>query len=310
MPRPSTLIFRREHLVAGVVCLLALAAVTLAGCGRGHGAQSGVVARVNGHAILRHDLDAARASARLSGQVPSEAHLLDQLVGWELVREEAQRLGVTVDVAAVDARMAALAEETGGVVSLAADLKSAGLDEPDLRAAVVQVLLGERVQDRKFGDIRASRAQALAFFGRHRELFHRALSVKLADIVVRNQVSAAVVMGRLQQGQPFAAAARQFSQDRGSADHGGVMGWVHVKSLPKPLAAATAMLRVGDTSAPVAATAGVYILKLLGRRPGKQYSFAQVEDQVRRELTRRQRSKALADWVRQSRARADVEIIK
>ncbi len=83
-----------------------------------------------------------------------------------------------------------------------------------LRAAVAQVLLGEGLQDRKFGAIRASRAQALAFFRGHRELFRRAPSVKLADIVVRNQASAAIVLGRLKQGQPFAAAARQFSQDR------------------------------------------------------------------------------------------------
>ncbi len=54
----------------------------------------------------------------------------------------------------------------------------------------------------------------------------------------------------------------------------------------------------------------VYILKLLGRRPGKQFSFAQVEGQVRRELTRRRRSSALAAWVRRSRAQADIEIVK
>jgi foldase protein PrsA len=310
MLRLGTFLPPRRHRLAGVVCLLALAALALAGCGGRHGTQSSVIARVNGHAILRHDLETARAAARLSGEMPSDRHLLDQLIDRELVREEAQRLGVTVDPAVVDAQMAATAKEVGGAAALAADLKSAGLDEAELRAAVEQVLLGESLQDRKFGALRASRAQALAFFRGHRELFRRASSVKLAEIVVHNQASAAIVLGRLHQGQPFEAAARQFSQDRESAADGGVTGWVLVGSLPKPLAAAVAKLGVGDMSPPVAAPAGVYILKLLGRRPSKQFSFAQVEGQVRSELTRRRRSSALAAWVRESRAQADIEIVK
>jgi parvulin-like peptidyl-prolyl isomerase len=309
MPR-ITLISRRRHLIADAVCLLVLTAATLAGCGGGHHARSSVVARVNGHPILRDALDVARASARLSGQTPSDGRVLDLLIDRELVREEAQRLGVGVDRAAVDARMATVAKQAGGAAALAVDLKNAGLDEASLRQAVEQVLLGESLQDRKFGDIRASRALALAFFGGHRELFRRAPSAKLAAIVVRNQASAAVVLGRLKQGQAFGAAARQFSQDRQSAENGGVMGWVLVESLPKPLATAAAKLRLGATSAPVAAPGGLYILKLLGRRAGKQFSFAQVEDQVRRELTSRQRSAALAAWVRQSRAQADIKIVK
>jgi hypothetical protein len=103
MPR-ITLISRRRHLIADAVCLLVLTAATLAGCGGGHHARSSVVARVNGHPILRDALDVARASARLSGQTPSDGRVLDLLIDRELVREEAQRLGVGVDRAAVDAR--------------------------------------------------------------------------------------------------------------------------------------------------------------------------------------------------------------
>ena len=128
MARISIVISRRKHLTAGVVCLLALPTVALAGCGGSHSTQSGVVARVNGHAILKDALETARASARLSGPVPSDARLLNQLVDRELVREEAQRLGVTVSTAAVDAQMAAVAKGAGGPAGLAADLKSAGLD--------------------------------------------------------------------------------------------------------------------------------------------------------------------------------------
>jgi peptidyl-prolyl cis-trans isomerase SurA len=310
MPHSSTITPRRRRLAAVGVCLLVLALATLCGCGGRHGEQSTVVARVNGHAILRSALDVARASARLSGRVPSDAQLLRLLIDRELVREEALRLGVTVSPAAVDARLAAVTKEAGGAAALAADLKSAGLDEAALRDAVQQVLLSESLQDRKFGAIRASRAQSLAYFRRHRALFRRAPSVELADIVVRNQASAAIVLRRLKQGQPFAAAAQQFSRDRESAVSGGVMGWVLVASLPRPLAAVAAKLAAGAMSAPVNAPGGVYILKLLGRREGRQFSFAHVASEISHELTSRRRSASLAAWVRQSRAQADVEIIK
>ena len=310
MSRMSTFIPRREYFGAAFVCLLSLTAMALAGCGAGHGTQSGVIARVNGHAILREQLDVARAGARLSGKVPSDAQLLDQLIARELVREEAQRLGVTVDPAAVDAQMAVVTKEAGGAAGLAADLKSAGLDEVELREAVTQVLLSQRLEDRKFSAMHASRARALAYFREHRALFRRTPSVKLADIVLHNQIAADIALGRLKQGEPFEVAAAQFSKDPEAAQDGGVMGWVLVASLPKPLAAAAVRLGVGDVSAPVAGPGGVYILKVLARRPGKQFSFAEVEGQLQRELTLRQRSAALAAWVRQSRAQADVEIIK
>jgi len=68
--------------------------------------------------------------------------------------------------------------------------------------------------------------------------------------------------------------------------------------------------RCGRDERPCECPGGVYILKLLGRREGRQFSFAHVASEISHELTSRRRSASLAAWVRQSRAQADVEIIK
>jgi parvulin-like peptidyl-prolyl isomerase len=71
-----------------------------------------------------------------------------------------------------------------------------------------------------------------------------------------------------------------------------MVGFVDVAFVPKPVAAATAKLRLGEVSSPVAPD-GWHIYNLYGRRRAGTLTFAQVGDVIRAELTRQKRSAAL-----------------
>ena len=170
-------------------------------------------------------------------------------------------------------------------------------------------MLGEKLQVLMFYSTQATRAQALAYYRSRKSLFHQDAAVRLAQIAVR---IAEDRRGRHRADQGGAALQRTLPCSSASIvsskDNGGMVGWVDVASVPKPVADAIAKLKVGGISAPVALN-GWHIYKLYGRRPAGTLSFAQVGDVIRNELTRQKRSAALTKWVERQRAHAKVKIL-
>lgn len=73
------------------------------------------------------------------------------------------------------------------------------------------------------------------------------------------------LIGQMKEGASFAALARNFSKNA-TADHGGDLGWNVHGQLGPSLDAAVANLQPGQTSAPIRAADGYYILHLRDRR--------------------------------------------
>jgi peptidyl-prolyl cis-trans isomerase SurA len=70
-----------------------------------------------------------------------------------------------------------------------------------------------------------------------------------------------------QQGAPFPALARQFSQSA-SAAQGGDIGWIYEGQLPADVEATVKQLRPGQISNPIRTLTGFYIILLRDRRTG------------------------------------------
>lgn len=292
--------------------LAILVPVALAACGGGDG-QSGasdpVAARVNGHPVHHSDVEAARAEARLSGGDTGDKSALNEAVGRELVRQEAERLGVKVGAGEVDRRVAALTKSLGGEKALASALSGARMTKAQLRAALQAAALAEAVQQARYPDLTADEADVVRFY-RHNlaSLFTEAESVHLHAIVVRNDGIAGNAIKRLRQGYTFGQVARQFSIDPESKDNGGDAGWVTVSSLPAALRKVVLALPVGAVSEPTAGPGGVYVMKVTGRHAEQVMPLSQVREAVRKEITRRRQAAALKRWLKTERQRADIVI--
>ena len=302
----------RALAVVLLLVVLPAASALLAACGSGGGAEQGsgaeVVARVDGHDVTRAAVETVRAEARLEGREMTAAAALEEALRRELLRQEAQRLGVSAAAAAVRAREAALAARMGGEPALTAALTAAGMSRTQLRDSLRDGLLREAVRDRRFAAVRVSAAAARRFYERRRAtLFTTPASVDLGAFVVRNEGIAGNALARLAAGQPFPSVARQFSVDPQLKNAGGRMGWVTAASLPAALRRAVRQLRVGEVSPPVAAPGGVWVLKLYGRRPARVVPFARVRDDLVAQLTARARDRALAAWLEKALAAARVE---
>ncbi|MFO1469116.1 MAG: SurA N-terminal domain-containing protein [Steroidobacteraceae bacterium] len=91
---------------------------------------------------------------------------------------------------------------------------------------------------------------------------------------------------RAKGGEDFAKLAKQFSQDKASAEQGGDLGWSERKVWVAPFAEAAFSMQPGEIKGPVKTQFGYHILKLEGVRPQAEKTFeesrADLEAQYRR----------------------------
>jgi peptidyl-prolyl cis-trans isomerase D len=97
---------------------------------------------------------------------------------------------------------------------------------------------------------------------------------------------------RLDQGEDFAALARELSQDPGSAADGGDLGDVERGMMVKPFETALFAMSPNEVSDPVQTQFGYHLIKLHGISGGETQSFdearAQIEQEIRDELAENQ----------------------
>ncbi len=106
----------------------------------------------------------------------------------------------------------------------------------------------------------------------------------------------------------FAAAAKAFSQDPGSANQGGDLGWAAADVFDPAFRDALMKLNKGQISAPVHSSFGWHLIELLDTRNVDKTDAAQ-KDRAYRMLMNRKFSEEAASWMQEQRASAYVKIL-
>lgn len=309
MSRSHTLLF-----VVSLALAVALGAAVLAACGGADGGATAspsatsdpVVLLVDGNPVHRSSVDAVRAELRLGGTPDAEARAEKEAVRRDLVRREAERLGVAADPSEVASRRSAMVDQLGGEQALVSALERVPMTDEQLRSGLTDGVLREALQDAKYEAIAATTAAGRAYYDSHRAAFRRTASAHVWSIQVAAERIAESALGRLRDGHPFEEVARQFSTDPEAKAAGGDLGVVALSSLPVPLRKAVEATRSGQVSKPVQGPGGWYLLKATGRTAGGIAPFSEVEQQIRTELTRRKRFAALEAWLDAAREAATV----
>jgi len=94
------------------------------------------------------------------------------------------------------------------------------------------------------------------------------------------------ILAKVRKGEDFAALARQYSQDPGSAASGGDLGFFGRGTMDKAFEDAAFALKPGEVSEPVRSAFGFHIIKLDEIKGGQGKTFEEVRLQLERDLKR------------------------
>jgi parvulin-like peptidyl-prolyl isomerase len=183
--------------------------------------------------VSRHRDPFAGIPEAIPSPAPSgrlEEFTIDQLVREEVVRQEAEKRGITVSDRAVQARVDSLRARAGATV-FAAALSRNGFTAESFRS------------------------------------YERALLTEVALVAAMAKDRAGSAAHELDSKQSFASVAARWSDDAGTFARGGDAGWLRPADLPEPaLAAAVQALATGSVSGIVRTNRGFTIATVLERR--------------------------------------------
>ena len=127
------------------------------------------------------------------------------------------------------------------------ELKTIKYTEKDIRALISTQLLRKKVNDVITKDLKPEEEQVSA---RH--------------ILVKDEATAQDVVKRLKAGEDFGKLAKELSQDTGTKDNGGDLGWFGRGKMVAPFEEAAFKLAVGQISDPVKSDFGYHVIQVIG----------------------------------------------
>jgi len=138
------------------------------------------------------------------------------------------------------------------------DGKKYGLNVEDIKAFLRGFILREKLTKVMTSDMKPEEEQVWA---RH--------------ILVKDEATAKQVKERLDKGEDFAKIAKELSEDTGSKESGGDLGWFGTGKMVAEFETAAFKLMVGETSNPVKSQYGYHIIQALGHevRPISESDF-------------------------------------
>ncbi|HCS64639.1 MAG TPA: peptidylprolyl isomerase [Cellvibrio sp.] len=125
-------------------------------------------------------------------------------------------------------------------------------------------------------------------FEQNQSSFVAAPERQAAHILIEgdNQDKIKTVADKIAAGEDFSALANEFSDDLGSREQGGDLGFSKGDAFPAEFELALAALKVGEVSTAVKTEAGTHFIKLLAEKGSEPPSFeeqkASIEDQLKR----------------------------
>jgi peptidyl-prolyl cis-trans isomerase C len=291
-----------------------------------------VVARVDGVAVTRAELLARAAEARgalaqrgVAPPPPSRGffvRVLGDLIGNRLLHRDLVARGKGAPAAEVEEQMKALQAQFQSPEQLDAALASRGMDRERLRAdlaeslTVRQWVLGEIAPSIEVAD-----SETRAYYDEHPEQMVEPEKVHARHILVRLGEQATAeeraekrraveeLRTRLLAGADFSTLARESSDDRGSAERGGDLGWFYRGQMVPPFESAAFGLAPEQLSAIVETRFGFHLVEVLEKRPETKIAYDEVRERLQGMLRQRKLEERIRARVDELVAQARVDLL-
>jgi peptidyl-prolyl cis-trans isomerase SurA len=302
-----------------------------------------VVAIVNDDVITLSEVrEMALSLNPTSTKAIDESTVLQQMIEQKLFEQEAKKLGITVSEAELDASIENVKKKFNlNDAQMAEVLKKQNMTPESFREQWRHETLGNKLLDSQLKNKIVITEEEIQDYYKQNyagktsdtdtvSASAQAEQVKIAHILIATSTpdaekKAEQVAGLAKSGKDFGALAKEYSDDKLSADKGGDLGYFKKGDLIESLESAVDNTPVGGITGPVESPAGYHIIKVLERTEPEQAKNNEnkskksdssdkvvIDEETRKEITEilyKQKAEAqLKTWLDSLKENAYIEV--
>ena len=289
-----------------------------------------VVARVNGEAINKADLEGAvkALEGRAGGPVPADQRdrvyrgVLDDMISYRLLVQEAKTRKIVVPEAEIDAQIAQIRSQFQTDAQFQQALATQKMTLEAVREDARSEIGVEKMVESEIADKIVVKPEAITdFYQKNQDKFQQGARVRASHILIsipqaadaaaklQAKTKAEAVLKDLKSGKDFAAAAKENSQDPGSAPNGGDLGFFEQGQMVPPFEQAAFALKPGEMSELVETQFGFHIIKVAEKQGSRAVPIEEATPQIEQYLTGQNRQAQTEVFVNALKAKAKIEIL-
>jgi peptidyl-prolyl cis-trans isomerase C len=289
-----------------------------------------VIARVNGESVTRMEIEdyVHNLEGRAGGPVPAEQRdriyrgIIDQVVGYKLLAQEAKARKVDVPDAEVNAKVDEVKKQFPSEDLFMQTLIDRKLTMEQLKADARRDIAIARMIDAEIASrIALKPTQVEDFYKNNPDKFQEPESVRASHILIRfpegadaaakaqAKAKALKILKDVRAGKDFAALAKEHSQDPGSAPNGGDLGFFPQGQMVGPFNDVAFSLKPGQTSDLVETQFGYHIIRVAEKRPSRTIPLEEVRPKVEQGLQNQNKESETDAFVKSLRAKGKVQIL-
>jgi foldase protein PrsA len=221
------------------------------------------------------------------------------LVQQAEVKEQADKLGVSVSDAKVDKEIARYKKQFygGSDARYEKAVKQQGLTDQQARDAIKEQLVSQALFKKVTGDVKVSDSDIKAYFVSHKSQYVQPESRDVRHILVQKKALADSLYAQLKAGANFAKLAKRYSKDPGSAANGGKLTVSKGQTVAEFDKTAFG-LKKGQLAAPIKTQYGYHIIQALSDvKPATTTSLDKVRASIKQQLEQQRKNDEVTKWL-------------
>ncbi|MFJ7640601.1 peptidyl-prolyl cis-trans isomerase [Peribacillus sp. NPDC097206] len=202
--------------------------------------------------------------------------VLEEMVDKEVVGQAAKKYKVTISEDEVDRELKMMKTMYGTAGQNLSKSKAQWKQE------IQSNLLLEKLLTK---DVTVSEATMEDYYENNKDIYRIPTTYHISQITTSTKAQAEQIIKELNKGVSFPVLAMEKSLDEFTANQGGDMGYISQdnEQISKAYISAAEKLKVGNWSQPVETDEGWAVLYLHEKIDGRQYSYKEVKEQIRRQ---------------------------
>ena len=272
--------FRSKKYIALVFVLLL--SLSLAACSE----KSATVATIGDEEISQDELNDVLVEKY-------GAETLNQLISERIVKKETDKADIEVTDEEVEAEYQNMANQYNGVEGLQAAIAQANLTEEDLKEDIKSNIALEKLLKPQ---VEASDEEIAAYYEENKDEFSQGEQVNASHILVKEEKEAQDIVKKLEDGEDFAALAKEYSIDEGTKENGGELGFFGRGEMVEEFDQVAFDLKKDEISEPIKSNFGYHIIEVHEKQDEKTISLDESKDKIKNILIEAKMPETFSKW--------------